>query len=143
MECDISRNALFDYWRSILKTKMSIVCFKEGSNEMAAVNLMFVSENKPEDPENRKFDGFAMQQLKTFYDFYGDTATSPFKVHNVDSYLSAVGLGVTKKYRYRGIAVEMLKARFVINSHTVIYVFLFNIIFICCYLEFPCCTLLD
>lgn len=122
MDCEESRNALFVFWKRVLSMKMSIVCFKEGSDEMAAVNLMYVSQNIPEIPENRVFRGNAMQQLKSFYDFYGETTTSPYKVHNVDAYLSAVGLGVTKKYRQRGIAVEMLRARFVISCLFFCYV---------------------
>lgn len=112
MGCEESRNALFAFWKKVLSMKMSIACFKEGSDEMAAVNLMYVSQNIPEKSENRIFHGNAIQQLKSFYDFYGETATSPYKVYNVAAYLSAVGLGVTKKYRQRGIAVEMLRARF-------------------------------
>lgn len=122
MECEESRNALFEFWKKVLSMKISIVCFKEGSNEMAAVNLMYVSQNIPEDPENRCFRGYAMQQLKLFYDFYGETTTSPFKAHNVDAYLSAVGLGVTKKFRQRGIAVEMLRARYNYSHCILLYV---------------------
>lgn len=57
-----------------------------------------------------KYEGTALRDYLILWQFL-QNYKSIFNVYNVTTYLAAMGLGVAKKYRKRGIATEMLKAR--------------------------------
>lgn len=77
-----------------------------------------ISSNNSTNINNLYYDGAALRDYLILWDFLR-TYISIFDVYNVNNYLAALGLGVAKKYRKRGIATHMLRARYVL------FIFLF------------------
>lgn len=89
--------------------KLTIACFREGHDDIVAVNFLCVVNKADLKP------GFVHEE-KAWEIYYGlvvDEAISADVCgkYGVDSYLSAYGMCVSRRYRNRGIATEMLKAR--------------------------------
>ncbi|XP_055523113.1 uncharacterized protein LOC129717276 [Wyeomyia smithii] len=97
-----------NFWRWCLDRKMTIVCYKEGSREIIGTNLLHVKgSHKSLDlvmKSDRIKDIFATHEYIT--DQY-----DVLKQYDVEYYLAAYGLAINQRYRGRGIATEMLKAR--------------------------------
>jgi ribosomal protein S18 acetylase RimI-like enzyme len=90
-----------------LKNKVSICCFKENCEDLVAVNVMVIlRQNEPEVecdlPDLNEI--FAVWHI-------AQQQFNVFEHYKVDEYLYGYGLAVDPKYRGRGIATEMLKAR--------------------------------
>ncbi|XP_058454588.1 uncharacterized protein LOC131432368 [Malaya genurostris] len=97
-----------ELWRSIAAQRCAVVCFREGSDEIVGLNMLtVVSKNDPKE-QMFKSDG-----LKLMYDCYVGLLKQSdiFGRYGVDHYLSAWGLSVHPKYRGRGVATELLRAR--------------------------------
>ncbi|XP_050087353.1 uncharacterized protein LOC126572243 [Anopheles aquasalis] len=97
-----------DLWREFVKFRLVLVCFKEGSDEIAGMNMLFVSSaNDPDTYEPRG------EIWRCIYDLveYTSKQAHVFERYQVTDYLAAMGLSVAPKYRGRGIATEILRAR--------------------------------
>lgn len=89
--------------------KLTIACFRERSDELIAVNFLHVLQKSALKP------GFTHEE-KVWEVYFGlvvdeTIRADVFGKYGVDSYLSAYGMCVDRRYRNRGIATEMLKAR--------------------------------
>uniref|UniRef100_A0A2M4BYF9 N-acetyltransferase domain-containing protein n=1 Tax=Anopheles marajoara TaxID=58244 RepID=A0A2M4BYF9_9DIPT len=95
-------------WREFVKFRLVLVCFKEGSDEIAGMNMLFVSSvNDPDTYEPRGEIWRCIYQLVE----YTSKQARVFERYQVTDYLAAMGLSVAPKYRGRGIATEILRAR--------------------------------
>ncbi|XP_053698639.1 uncharacterized protein LOC128745587 [Sabethes cyaneus] len=96
------------FWKWCFDQKMTIVCYKEGSREIVGANLLHVKgSDKMLDSEMKS------ERVKDLV-ATNEYMTDQFKVrqhYNVEYYLTAYGLAINKRYRGRGIATEMLRAR--------------------------------
>ncbi|XP_058456513.1 uncharacterized protein LOC131433912 [Malaya genurostris] len=95
-------------WTGAIKEQMTIVCYKEGSDEIVGANMIVIrgsggdfNEEMPSDDE-----GDFMSIIK-----YVAAQFNPLEHYGVDHRVTAYGLVVNKRYRGRGIATEILKAR--------------------------------
>uniref|UniRef100_A0A1L8DD29 N-acetyltransferase domain-containing protein n=1 Tax=Nyssomyia neivai TaxID=330878 RepID=A0A1L8DD29_9DIPT len=98
-----------DIWLGLLMQKISVVCFKEGSDEICGMNILEVLEKDVKEPEE-KIESVKVQNLLKAMNFI-KTQADPYNKHNVDKYLHAMGLLVLPKYRGLGLATEILRAR--------------------------------
>ncbi|XP_035781612.1 uncharacterized protein LOC118460950 [Anopheles albimanus] len=95
-------------WREFVQFRLVLVCFKEGSEEIAGMNMLFVSSaNDPDTYEPRGEIWRCIYQLVE----YTSKQARVFERYQVSDYLAAMGLSVAPKYRGRGIATEILRAR--------------------------------
>ncbi|KAJ6629960.1 hypothetical protein Bhyg_17573 [Pseudolycoriella hygida] len=97
------------YGEAIRHHKLSLVCFKEGSDEIIALNILFIEERNAEmywdeykNEDVKDMDLVAVYVLEQF---------DVFEHYQVDRYMSAYGLSVLPNYRRRGIGLKMLEAR--------------------------------
>ncbi|XP_062534852.1 uncharacterized protein LOC134204037 [Armigeres subalbatus] len=95
-------------WRAMLPDRLSLVCFREGSDEIVAVNILDVASKS--DQDDRRFDSAIFQAIYDTIEYVSKRANI-FERYGVDRYLNAMGLSVNPEYRGRGIATEMLRAR--------------------------------
>ncbi|XP_065079282.1 uncharacterized protein LOC135702184 [Ochlerotatus camptorhynchus] len=95
-------------WQDIARQRMAIVCFREGSDEIVGLNMLTVAAKA--DAKQCMFKSTGLQMV---YDSYVGLLKQIdlFEKYGVDEYLSAWGLSVAPKYRGRGIATELLRAR--------------------------------
>ncbi|XP_062564978.1 arylalkylamine N-acetyltransferase-like 2 [Armigeres subalbatus] len=95
-------------WKVMLPERLSLVCFREGSDEIVGVNVLGVASKSDEDELKFKSDIF-----QTIFDTIGyiSQQANVFEHYGVDHYLNAMGLSVDPVYRGRGIATELLRAR--------------------------------
>lgn len=89
--------------------KLTLACFREGSDELVAVNFLTVQHKI-------NLKGGFVHEEKAWQIYYGLVVSETIKAdafgkYGVDSYLSAYGMCVDRRYRNRGIATEMLRAR--------------------------------
>lgn len=96
-------------WRSLLKQQITLVCYKDGSDEIISVNILGVITKEDKDSVY-KAEGFPWTQIFGTLT-YVSNKVDVMEKYNVDKYITAFGLSVSPKYRGRGIACEMLKAR--------------------------------
>ncbi|XP_058839033.1 uncharacterized protein LOC131695420 [Topomyia yanbarensis] len=97
-----------DMWREVVKQRLALVCFREGSDEIVGLNMTFAS--CVDDRKDYVIHGDRWRDVHDAVMFF----TEQSRVHesfHVDAYLSAMGLSVSPKYRGRGIATEILRAR--------------------------------
>ncbi|XP_058456539.1 uncharacterized protein LOC131433932 [Malaya genurostris] len=93
-------------WQEMVKQRLVLVCFREGSDEIVGVNMTYAASKD----DSKDYTPTA----KLWRDVYD--AVDYFYKHSQDSVLfdtvlSALGLSVSPKYRGRGIATEILRAR--------------------------------
>ncbi|XP_055617781.1 uncharacterized protein LOC129763058 [Toxorhynchites rutilus septentrionalis] len=95
-------------WRNIAAQKCAIVCFREGSDDIAGLNMLTVVSK-----DANKDYKFKSEPLRLVYEAYVGLVKQAniFERYGVDHYLSAWGLSVHPNYRGRGIATELLRAR--------------------------------
>ncbi|KAJ6623215.1 hypothetical protein Bhyg_17307 [Pseudolycoriella hygida] len=97
-------------WReAIYDEGLSLACFKEGSNELVAVNVLYVEEKDAK----LDWEDYDSQNVKDM-DLVSSYLLDQFNIYDhyqVDYYLADCGLSVLPKYRRRGIALKMLEAR--------------------------------
>lgn len=98
-----------DLWRMILNQHVVLACFKRGTGELVGLNMVCVFTRS--DSENSKLDIRKGNVWKAIH----DVALSKFdifkKYKSIDKVLIAYGLSVSKNFRRRGIATEILRAR--------------------------------
>ncbi|XP_053692410.1 uncharacterized protein LOC128740864 [Sabethes cyaneus] len=96
-------------WNAIFKENMTLVCYKEGSNEIIGANILAVR-----DKENYLANEIkAGEQHYVILDIldYVSKQLNYSELYGIANRLVAYGLSVNKRYRRRGIATEILKAR--------------------------------
>lgn len=96
-------------WQEMAKEKFSIVCFREGHDDIVAANFLTIySKNDPKE----EFPAIG-EKLKAVFELMDieSSKTDVYDMFGVQSYMTALGLCVNTDYRRRGIATEMLKAR--------------------------------
>nr|XP_029732804.1 uncharacterized protein LOC115268779 [Aedes albopictus] len=105
-EC--AMNEVVQLWNAMLPERLSVVCFREGSDEIVGVNVLGVAFKF--DKEEPKFKSEIFQ---TIFDTIGyiSQQANVYERYGVDRYLNAMGLSVDPVYRGRGIATELLRAR--------------------------------
>ncbi|KXJ70640.1 hypothetical protein RP20_CCG022854 [Aedes albopictus] len=106
---EMAMKELSDFWRWCLEQRLTVVCYKEGSAEIVGANLLHMEQSD----DKGNWDIF---QSKTIQDvvkahLYMTEQFNVFQRYNVDRYLTAYGLALNRRYRGRGIATEILKAR--------------------------------
>ncbi|XP_039433685.1 uncharacterized protein LOC120416077 [Culex pipiens pallens] len=96
------------FWSWCLEQRMTVVCYKEGSDEIVGVNLLHVAT-----PGKHKQWKLESEDLWNTFEahIYVGQQFNVFERFGVDRYLTAYGLAVNRRYRGRGIATELLKAR--------------------------------
>ncbi|XP_058452607.1 uncharacterized protein LOC131431112 [Malaya genurostris] len=107
-EDEVAKAEMLAFWWWCLAGKMTIVCFREGSDEIVGVNLLYVKGTEKPAVINSKNEKILSLVTTNRY------STEQFKVcerYGVERYLTAYGLAIDRRYRGRGIATEMLKAR--------------------------------
>ncbi|XP_058116219.1 uncharacterized protein LOC131287956 [Anopheles ziemanni] len=98
------------FWRNCLNERMSVACYKDGSMELVAANLLSVKQANCKKDIDVQALSETGRKIVAVYDYMTDTGNL-FQRHAVDKYLAAYGLSVNSRYRGRGIATEILKAR--------------------------------
>ncbi|XP_049284545.1 uncharacterized protein LOC125764398 [Anopheles funestus] len=106
----LSYEEIVQFWMYVLNQKMTIVCYKEGSKELVGANLLSVKCATDKEDISSLIKSESMQKLVAVNDYMTDTVNL-FERYGVDRYLTAYGLSVNNRYRGRGIATEILKAR--------------------------------
>ncbi|KFB53668.1 AGAP004529-PA-like protein [Anopheles sinensis] len=106
----VAYEEIVGFWNYCLNERITIVCYKEGSKELVGANLLSVKQvnNKVDFSKYIRSEG--MQKLVAVNEYMTDTVNL-FERYGVDKYLTAYGLSVNSRYRGRGIATEILKAR--------------------------------
>lgn len=98
-------------WRLMLKQKIVLVCFKEGSDEIVGMNMVGITTKEEKEASSKYVPtGLPWKSVYRAVEFLGE-ACNVFKIYNVDRYMTAFGLSVDAKYRGRGIGEYILKAR--------------------------------
>ncbi|XP_058116220.1 uncharacterized protein LOC131287958 [Anopheles ziemanni] len=106
----VAYDQVITMFKSCFNKRLSVVCYKESSEELVGANLLEVQQI------NSKSDGSdlvlaeASRKIIAVNVHMTDTVNL-FVRYNVDNYLTAYGLSVNSRYRGRGIATEILKAR--------------------------------
>ncbi|XP_055528398.1 uncharacterized protein LOC129720748 [Wyeomyia smithii] len=95
-------------WRAVLKEQMTLVCYKDGSDEIIGANILAVRDNG--NYLDTQLD--SKNQSKALNVIHYCSKQFDYTEHyGVKLRLVAYGLAVNKRYRGRGIATEILKAR--------------------------------
>ncbi|XP_063702196.1 uncharacterized protein LOC134832183 [Culicoides brevitarsis] len=100
---------LYQIWKGMVKQRLSLACFKENSEEMVGCNILYISEKDVEDDQELTSTKF--KAVARAIDFAISKGPNVKEIYNVEYHLGAFGLSVDPKYRGRGIATEILKAR--------------------------------
>lgn len=101
-------------WKLMMEQKLSLVCFKEGSDEIIGINILGMALKEEQDDEC-KLEGKAWKKI------YGTevfvfSKFNCFDNLNTDKYICAFGLSVQPKYSGRKIGGEILRARIPLGS---------------------------
>lgn len=97
-------------WWDCLRQKVTLVCFKESSDEIVGLNVLgVVTQSESNQPHNLKGKGWS--EICNSKKFVTDNFFDPFKHYKVDTLMFALGLIVLPEYRRRGIAYELVKGR--------------------------------
>lgn len=109
MKDPVSLKEVHEEWRWMLDQHISLVCFKEGSDEIIGMNLIGVVLKEEKD-EVRNISGRAFQDLTRAMSIIYENF-NVFQKYNVDEYMSAFGLSVSREYRGRAIGEHILRSR--------------------------------
>lgn len=109
MKDPVSLKEVQDEWKSMLEQHVTLVCFKEGSEEIVGMNMLGIV-SKEEFYEPHECLGKALNDLTRAISVLYKNFNF-FETYNVDQYMSEFGLSVARKYRGRGIGEFILKAR--------------------------------
>lgn len=107
-EDPVSVQEIRDVWRELVQHRVALICFREGSDEIAGINMTYVS-NK-DDKKDYTCNGDRWRDVLDAVMYFSDRS-NVFERYQVDQYLAAMGLSVVPKYRGRGLATEILRAR--------------------------------
>jgi hypothetical protein len=98
-----------DVWRKMLAENISIGCFRAGSDDIVAMNVLTVKMRYGDEDTSK----FRSRNLRDIFNLHRalERRFDPFEHYNVEAFLFAFGCAVHPDYRCRGIATEMLKVR--------------------------------
>ena len=106
----VSFKEITDKWWDCLRQKVTIVCFKESSDEIIGLNVLgVVTQSESSQPHSYRGKGWS--EICNSKKFITDHFFDPFTYYSVDVIMFALGLIVLPEYRQRGIAFELMKAR--------------------------------
>ncbi|XP_055712606.1 uncharacterized protein LOC129807400 [Phlebotomus papatasi] len=96
-------------WRLILQDRISLVCFKENSDEIVGVNVLKLCCRGTEDgiPEDA---GKACTDMLRAMD-YATRSGDLYNKYNVDTFFAGFALLIVPKYRALRLAEQILRAR--------------------------------
>ncbi|XP_055586721.1 uncharacterized protein LOC129739333 [Uranotaenia lowii] len=95
-------------WSKVVEQKCAVVCFKEDSEEIIALNMLNVVSKEFQEPIVLKSPTARVFVNSTLHmTAKGDL----FNRYGVDHYLSAWGLSVHPKFRGLGLATEVIRTR--------------------------------
>ncbi|XP_053698420.1 uncharacterized protein LOC128745385 [Sabethes cyaneus] len=100
-------------WRSIARQQCIVVCFEEGRDEIVGLNMLTVI-SKEDSPLDVQFQSAAVKTFVECTVYMTNEAKLFERYQHANRFLSAWGLSVHPRYRGRGIATEILKARIAI-----------------------------
>ncbi|GAB0087129.1 uncharacterized protein DMENIID0001_014060 [Sergentomyia squamirostris] len=110
-KCTEDPRAIEDFrgvWKKVLTDKLTLVCFREGSDEIMGLNCLKLTQQGVEDHVENY--GEACSDVLETMGYLADTGDL-FNRYQVDKYISGYGLIVPPKNRGLKIGVEILKAR--------------------------------
>ncbi|XP_055645266.1 uncharacterized protein LOC129781717, partial [Toxorhynchites rutilus septentrionalis] len=107
-EQPVSVEDLRNVWRELVKQRLSIVCFREGSDEIVGMNMLYLADKN--DTKDYTSKGDRWQDVVDAVVYFSGQS-NVFERYQVNEYLGALGLSVSPNYRGRGIATELLRAR--------------------------------
>lgn len=93
----------------LLKQKVSLICFKEESDDIVAVNLLCV-QNDEERNSSEEGESTELKKMSAIVKFMLNKSI-PFEPQGIEFILEGMGLSVDKKHQRRGIATKMLETR--------------------------------
>lgn len=106
----ISFKEITEKWWDCLRQNVTLVCFKESSDQIVGLNVLgVVTQSESNSPHSYKGKGWS--EICNSKKFVTETFFDPFKHYSVDVLMFALGLIVLPDYRRRGIAYELMKAR--------------------------------
>lgn len=99
-------------WRTSMEQKTTLVCFREGSDEIVGMNMMlFCLKDDPYMQQIEKLsESVGFRSICKIIDICYERF-SPYEKYNVDRYISSMGLTVLRKYRGIALGTRMLEAR--------------------------------
>lgn len=96
-------------WRKVLEQNVVLACFKQNCSEIIGLNMVCVITK--DDFKDFKLDVRNDNTWKAVHDFALVNFNLFERYKSANSILIAYGLSVSKDYRRRGIATEILRAR--------------------------------
>lgn len=106
----VSFREITEKWWDCLRQRITLVCFKEDSDEIVGLNVLgVVTQAESNQPHSYKGKGWS--EICNSKKFVTDNYFDPFKHYSVDCLMFALGLIVLPEYRQRGVAYELMKAR--------------------------------
>lgn len=99
---------LCELWKNILDQNIVLACFKKNCDEIIGLNMVCVINQ--DEFQNIKINIQNGNTWKAVHDFAFEHFNL-FNYYKVDRILIAYGLSVSREYRRRGIATEILRAR--------------------------------
>jgi len=99
---DIVRSAM-------IENKMTIACFREGSDEIIAMNILYI-KHRDGGIDMQDFQCPDIKDIKTMSEFIMGQV-DVFEHYGVGKYLTSLGISVTPSHRNRGIALKLLEAQ--------------------------------
>ncbi|XP_031621772.1 uncharacterized protein LOC116339844 [Contarinia nasturtii] len=105
------------YWTYVLNQHLSVACFKEGSDKVIGVNLLYV--DKPGRSGFKWVKPIKIKMMQSVMEFVNFDVCDKYKVKE---YMSSAGLLVHPDYRGRKIAEHLLIARKIVCENAGIQV---------------------
>lgn len=93
-----------------LKENYSVICFKEGSRDIVAVNLLTIKNKNDSEQEITDHYPQPYQDVLDILEL-AEKKFNVFEHYQVDKILYSVGMTVHPDYRGKGIATELFKTR--------------------------------
>ncbi|XP_031638038.1 uncharacterized protein LOC116350391 [Contarinia nasturtii] len=116
-DADVLNNHLSG-WSAHLDKGISVACFKNSSDELIGVNILYIEELNQDyvDPEKpvtypKDIPSKFRNLMKLTHELHTVQRFNVFEKYGVKRYLSSDGLVVRPEYRHRGIASQLLGVR--------------------------------
>jgi hypothetical protein len=109
LDDEISKQEVIENWRLILQQKISLVCFKENSDEIIALDFLCVMN---EEEMDRKANGESLSEIKNVFHFIKDIFFNPYEHYNVERLVRSCGRYVNENYVNISMVSQIFKARF-------------------------------
>ena len=103
-----------DIWRVQLAQRMTLICCKEGSDEIIGANVLYIltrEDDLLEQAESQSENTSFRELFRLFRVIYEEGKFNVWDKYGVDSYMASFGLCVSPKYRGRMIGDRLLQSR--------------------------------